>query len=76
MLAAIRLGAGGGVEENFKIPDASATPQTKYVRISGIGTQVTVFLNAFQVIPTCSQVQDPPASSTLARDLEQQVLVM
>lgn len=56
---------GWGVEENFKTPDAQATPQTKYVRISGIGTQVTGFLNAFQVIPTCSQVREPPASSTL-----------
>lgn len=54
-LGVIRMGGRAGREE-LKTADASAAPQSTYSRISDIGTQATVLLNAFQVIPVCSQV--------------------
>lgn len=54
-LGVIRMGGRTGREE-LETADASAVPQTTYFRISDIGTQAMLLLNAFQVIPMCGQV--------------------
>lgn len=66
-LAAIRM---GGTEENLKTPDAYAAPQTQYIRISGVRTQATVFLNAYQAIPTWVKFENHKPKAHSAGDLE------